>query len=99
MQQAAAPASSTDWPTVLAVTGAMITALTASGFAWRFSRRVGGEMGQAFKFVVFGVIVFALTRVDDAFKTAGLIAAWGIDYKEVFWLPHHIFVLIGWSFI
>ena len=88
-----------DVPSALAVAATMITALTASMFAWRFSRKIGGEMGAAFKFVVFGVIVFALTRVDDALKTLGVIARAGIDYKAVFWIPHHIFVLIGWTFI
>jgi hypothetical protein len=88
-----------DIPTALAVVSTMITALVASGFAWRFSKRIGGEMGAAFRFVVFGVIVFAFTRIDDAMKTTGLVESMGLDYKSTFWIPHHLFVLIGWSFI
>src|SRR5262245_30504237 len=88
-----------DIPSALAVVATMITALVASGFAWRFSKRIGGEMGAAFKFVVFGVIVFAFTRIDDAMKTTGLVQKMGLDYKTTFWIPHHLFVLIGWTFI
>jgi hypothetical protein len=86
-------------PAAVAVVLTMITALVASAFAWRFSRRIGGEMGAAFRFVVFGVIVFALTRIEDAFKTTGLVESMGLDYKATFWIPHHLFVLVGWSFI
>jgi hypothetical protein len=92
-------ASVIDVPSAVAVVATMITALTASAFAWRFSKRIGGEMGAAFKFVVFGVIVFALTRIDDMLKTTGLIEGMGLDYKSTFWIPHHMFVLVGWTFI
>jgi hypothetical protein len=88
-----------DVPSAIAVIAAMLTALSASLFAWRFSKRIGGEMGWAFRFVVFGVLVFALTRIDDAFKTLGIIAKAGIDYSATFWLPHHLCVLLAWTFI
>ena len=92
-------ASVIDVPSAVAVVATMITALTASAFAWRFSKRIGGEMGAAFKFVVFGVIVFALTRIDDTLKTTGLVQRMGLDYRATFWIPHHLFVLVGWTFI
>ena len=88
-----------DIPATIAVVGAMLTALAASYYAWKFSKTVGGEMGAAFKWVMVGVIVFALTRVDDVLKVSGTFAKMGIDYKRVMWLPHSGLVLISWAFI
>src|SRR5437899_10578691 len=88
-----------DVPATIAVVAAMITALTASWFSWKFSKTVGGEMGAAFKWVMVGVIAFAFTRIDDVFKISGQYAKWGIDYKRVLWLPHSLAVLVSWAFI
>jgi hypothetical protein len=88
-----------DIPATVAVVAAMLTALTASWFAWRFSKTIGGEMGAAFKWVMVGVIVFALTRVDDVLKVSGTFAKMGIDYKRVMWLPHSLTVLLAWALI
>jgi hypothetical protein len=88
-----------DIPATVAVVAAMVTALTASWYAWRFSRTVGGEMGAGFKWVMFGVLVFALTRVDDVLKVSGTFAKMGIDYKRVMWLPHSLAVLVAWALI
>lgn len=87
-----------DIPSTIANSAGAVAALAASYFAWKFSRRVGGEMGWAFKFVVFGVLVFTITRVDDAIKTVGIYERAGLDYKML-WLPHHVLVLTGWAFI
>ena len=43
----------------------MIFTLTACYIAVRFSRSIGGELGGAFKLVVGGFIVFAVSRLDD----------------------------------
>ncbi len=88
-----------DIPATIAVFGAMGTALTASWFAWRFSKTVGGEMGAAFQWVMVGVIVFAFTRIDDALKVSGTFAKMGIDYKRVMWLPHSLVVFLSWTLI
>jgi hypothetical protein len=88
-----------DIPATIAVVAAMGTALTASWYAWKFSRTVGGEMGAAFKWVMVGVIIFAFTRVDDVLKVSGSWAKMGIDYKRVMWLPHSLTVLVSWGFI
>jgi uncharacterized membrane protein len=88
-----------DIPATVAVVLAMFAALSASWFAWRFSTTVGGEMGSAFKWVMVGVLVFAVTRVDDVLKVSGTFAKMGIDYKRVMWLPHSVTVLIAWTLI
>jgi hypothetical protein len=88
-----------DIPATVAVFGAMGASLTASWFAWKFSKTVGGEMGAAFKWVMAGVIIFALTRVDDVLKVSGTFAKMGIDYKRVMWLPHSVVVLVSWGLI
>ena len=88
-----------DIPATVAVVAAMVTSLTASWFAWKFSRTVGGEMGAAFKWVMIGVIIFAFTRLDDVLKVSGTYAKLNIDYKHVMWLPHSIVVLVCWGFI
>ena len=56
-------------------------------------------MGAAFKFVEWGVGVFAITRIDDVLKTSGAFAKMGIDYKRVMWVPHSVAVLIAWALI
>jgi hypothetical protein len=88
-----------DIPATVAVFAAMGTSLTASWFAWRFSQTVGGEMGAAFKWVMLGVVIFALTRVDDVLKVSGTFAKMGIDYKRVMWTPHSVIVFLSWTLI
>jgi hypothetical protein len=88
-----------DIPATVAVFAALGTSLTASWYAWRFSKTVGGEMGAAFKWVMVGVVIFALTRIDDALKVSGSFAKMGIDYKRVMWLPHSLTVLVAWGLI
>jgi hypothetical protein len=88
-----------DIPATIAVVAALVTSLTASWYAWKFSRTVGGEMGAAFKWVMVGVIVFAFTRLDDVLKVSGSWAKMGIDYKRTMWLPHSVIVLVSWALI
>jgi hypothetical protein len=88
-----------DIPATVAVVAAMAMSLTASWFAWRFSKTVGGEMGAAFKWVMVGVIVFAVTRLDDVLKVSGTFAKMGVDYKRVLWTPHSIIVFLSWALI
>ncbi len=88
-----------DIPSTIAVVSAFVAALIAAYYAWKFSRTVGGEMGAAFKFVMVGVIVFAVTRVDDVVKVSGAYASMGVDYKKVMWVPHSVVVLIAWGLI
>lgn len=88
-----------DIPSAVAVVAALLASLAASWFAWKFSKTVGGEMGAAFKWVMVGVIVFAVSRVDDTLKVTGVIARMGIDYKRVMWLPHSLAVLVAWALI
>lgn len=88
-----------DIPSTIAVTAALLTSLTASWFAWKFSKTVGGDMGAAFKWVMIGVLIFAVTRVDDTLKVAGVFAKMGVDYKKVMWLPHSLAVLVAWALI
>src|SRR5260370_2617640 len=72
-----------DIPSTVMVTVALLFTLTACFFAVRFSRSIGGELGGAFKFVVAGFIVFAISRIDDMLKVSGSWAKAGIDYKRV----------------
>jgi hypothetical protein len=88
-----------DIPATVAVLAATGTALTASWFAWKFSRTVGGEMGAAFKWVMMGVLIFTVTRIDDVFKVSGSYAKMGIDYKRVLWTPHSLVVFLSWALI
>ena len=46
-----------------------------------------------------GVLVFAVTRVDDLLKVSGTFARMGIDYERVLWLPHSLTVAAGWILI
>jgi hypothetical protein len=88
-----------DIPSTMAVAAALATCLGASWLAWRFSRTVGGELGGAFKWVMSGVLIFAVTRVDDLLKVSGVFARMGIDYKRVVWLPHSLTVALAWILI
>jgi hypothetical protein len=89
----------TDIPSTVAVASALGMCLLASWFAWRFSRAVGGDLGRAFKWVMAGVLVFSVTRVDDLLKVSGQFARMGIDYKHAVWLPHSVTVAVGWILI
>jgi hypothetical protein len=88
-----------DIPSTIAVALAFAATLISLWYAWRFSRTVGGELGGAFKFVMIGIAVFSITRVDDVVKVSGTYAKMGIDYSHVLWAPHHITVLVGWGLI
>jgi hypothetical protein len=88
-----------DWQSAIAVFAALLTSLTASWYAWRFSKTVGGDMGAAFKWVMVGVLIFAVTRADDALKVTGMFDRMGLDYKKVMWLPHSLAVLVAWALI
>ncbi len=81
--------------TVLVVL-ALVATLAAVLFAMQFARAIGGELGAAFKWVNIGVIIFAITRVDDTLKVSGVWAKMGIDYKRALWQPHSALVLIAW---
>jgi len=72
-----------DIPSTIAVIAALAASLVALFFAWKFSKTVGGDMGAAFKWVMVGVAIFAVTRVDDVLKVSGTYAKMGIDYKRV----------------
>jgi hypothetical protein len=84
-----------DIPSTIAVAAALATSLVALYFAWKFSKTVGGDMGAAFKFVMAGVAIFALTRIDDVIKVSGAYAKMGVDYKRVMWIPHSLVVLVA----
>ena len=88
-----------DIPSTIAVIAALVASLAALYYAWKFSKTVGGDMGAAFKFVYIGVIVFAITRIDDVLKVSGTWAKMGIDYKRVLWVPHSVAILIAWGLI
>ncbi|MCU1283342.1 MAG: hypothetical protein JWM53_6888 [bacterium] len=88
-----------DIPSTIAVAAALVTSLVALYFAWKFSKTVGGDMGAAFKYVMAGVAIFALTRIDDVIKVSGYYAKMGIDYKRVMWIPHSVVVLVAWGLI
>jgi hypothetical protein len=88
-----------DIPSTIAVSSALVVSLIALFFAWKFSKTVGGDMGAAFKWVMAGVAVFALTRIDDVIKVSGAYAKMGVDYKRVMWIPHSVVVLIAWGLI
>jgi hypothetical protein len=88
-----------DIPSTIAVLSALLASLVALFYAWKFSKTVGGEMGAAFKWVMAGVGIFAVTRIDDVIKVSGAYAKMGIDYKHVMWIPHSIVVLVAWGLI
>ncbi len=88
-----------DIPSTIAVIAALVVTLLALFYAWKFSKTVGGDMGAAFKFVMAGVAIFAVTRVDDVIKVSGAYAKMGIDYKRVMWIPHSAVVLVAWGLI
>lgn len=88
-----------DVPTTILVLLGMLTALAAVAFGWSFSRAIGGELGGAFKWVLIGTSLFALTRVDDLMKVSGLFTRMHVDYQKVMWAPHHLGVFIGWGLI
>jgi len=88
-----------DIPSALAVAGALAMVLAASWFAWKFARTICGELGAAFRWVMIGVLIFAITRVDDLLKVTGVIAKMGIDYKRALWLPHSVVVAVAWILI
>jgi hypothetical protein len=88
-----------DIPSTIAVSAALVMSLVALYYAQKFSNTVGGEMGAAFKWVMVGVGVFAVTRIDDVIKVSGWYARMGVDYKRVMWVPHSVVVLIAWALI
>jgi hypothetical protein len=91
--------SGLDIPSLIAVLGALALSLSASWFAWRFAKITGGELGAAFRWVYVGVLLFAVTRVDDVFKMGGLFARMHVDYQRVVWLPHSLVVFVAWVLI
>ena len=88
-----------DIPSTVAVVAAFVACLAASWFAWTFARTVGGELGAGFKWVMVGVLLFAVTRADDVLKVSGTFARMGIDYKRMLWLPHSLVVAVAWILI
>jgi hypothetical protein len=88
-----------DIPSTIAVIAALLVTLVALFYAWKFSKTVGGDMGAAFKYVMGGVTIFAVTRVDDVLKVSGAYAKMGIDYKRVMWVPHSLVILVAWGLI
>lgn len=88
-----------DVPSTIAVAAALVVCLCAAWFAWKFAHTVGGELGGAFKWVMAGVLVFAVTRVDDLCKVSGLFERMGVDYRRVLWLSHSLAVAAAWILI
>jgi hypothetical protein len=88
-----------DIPSTIAVAAALGVTLVALYFAWKFSKTVGGDMGAAFKWVMGGVAIFDVTRIDDVIKVSGAYAKMGIDYKRVMWIPHSAVILVAWGLI
>jgi hypothetical protein len=88
-----------DIPSSVMVVLALAATLIAAGFAMKFARTVGGEMGAGFRFVNIGVAIFAITRVDDLLKVSGTWAKMGIDYKRTLWAPHSFVVFVAWTLI
>lgn len=78
---------------------ALVATLAAVFFAVQFARAIGGELGASFKWVNVGVIIFAITRIDDTLKVSGTWAKLGVDYKRVLWTPHSATVFIAWALI
>ena len=92
-------ATTIDVPTAIFVLLGMLASLTAVFFGLSFARAVGGELGGAFRFVMIGTVVFALTRVDDLMKTTGMFVRMHVNYEKVMWLPHHLGVFAAWLLI
>jgi hypothetical protein len=88
-----------DIPTTALVVLGMVAALAAVVFARSFSNAIGGELGGAFRWVMIGTVIFALTRVDDLLKVTGVYVRMGLDYQRVLWVPHHLGVLVCWALI
>jgi hypothetical protein len=88
-----------DLPTTSMVTLALIAALTACWFGFRFSKAIGGELGAAFKWVMGGTLLFAVTRVDDLIKVSGVYDRMGIVYRQTMWFPHSTAVFVSWFLI
>jgi hypothetical protein len=88
-----------DIPSTVMVVLALSATLAGVWFAMKFARTAGGELGAAFKFVNIGVMIFAITRIDDVLKVSGSWAKMGIDYKRVLWVPHSALVLVAWGLI
>ena len=88
-----------DIPSTALVILALAATMAAVWFSIRFARTAGGELGAAFRFVNIGVLIFAVTRVDDVLKVSGSYAKWGIDYKRVLWVPHSAVILVAWCLI
>jgi hypothetical protein len=88
-----------DIPSTIMVVGALVATLVAVYFARQFSRTIGGDLGAGFKFVDIGLLIFAVTRVDDVLKISGMWAKWGIDYKRTLWLPHSLIILVAFVVI
>ncbi len=78
---------------------ALLSALTAVFFGYKFSSAIGGELGGAFKWVMGGTTLFALTRVDDLFKVTGMFHKMGVNYAKVVLMPHSIAVFVAWFLI
>jgi hypothetical protein len=88
-----------DIPSTVMVLLALAATLAGVWFALSFAKTAGGELGSAFKFVNIGVLIFAITRIDDVLKVSGAWAKMGIDYKRELWMPHSAVILISWSLI
>ncbi len=88
-----------DIPSTIMVILALAATLAGVWFAMGFAKTAGGGLGSAFKFVNIGVLIFAVTRIDDVLKVSGTWAKLGIDYKRELWMPHSAVVLIAWSLI
>ena len=88
-----------DIPSTIMVVLALGATVAGVWFAIRFSRTAGGELGAAFKFVNIGVLIFAISRIDDVLKVSGSYAKWGIDYKRTLWIPHSSVILVAWGLI
>ena len=88
-----------DIPTTALVVLGMVAALAAVVFARSFSNAIGGELGGAFRWVMIGTVIFALTRVDDLLKVTGVYVRMGLDYQRVLWVPHSAVVVVAWGLI
>jgi hypothetical protein len=88
-----------DLPSTVLVVIALLASLAAVFFSIRFAQAIGGELGAAFRYVMIGFIVFAVSRVDDVLKVSGTWAKWGIDYKRTLWVPHSSVVVVAWALI
>ena len=90
---------SIDIPTTIFVALTLLSALTACLFGYKFSKAIGGELGAAFKWVMGGTLLFALTRIDDLLKVMQVFAGMGVDYNKTMLFPHHIAASVAWFLI